>query len=111
MVALLASIYLCLRKVNVFAPSVTPPRTLSCWTATFFAFMFLAHVWWLLFYIFSGEMYSVSCVVIAVLDSVALLTTLPGMLTLARLLQSRKAHICILVTPSGIVRLVRLVQL
>lgn len=80
MVALLATIYLCLRKVNVFAPGVTPPRTLSRWTATFFGFMFLDHIWWLLFYIFSGELYSVGSVVIAVLDSVVLLTTLPGML-------------------------------
>ena len=86
--ALLATIYLCLRKVNVFAPGVTPPRTLSRWTATFFAFIFLSHIWWLLFYIFSGEMYSVSCVVIAVLDSVMLLTTLPG--TLFAMLQDRR---------------------
>jgi AraC-like DNA-binding protein len=110
MVALLASIYLCLRKVNVFAPSVTPPRTLSCWTATFFAFMFLAHVWWLLFYIFSGEIYSVSCVVIAVLDSVALLTTLPGMLF--AMLQDRRRTVwpvVLLTIPYAILAMLHLI--
>ena len=86
--ALIASIYLCLRKGNAFAPDITPPLMLRRWAAAFYAMVFLGHIWWLLFYIFSCEIYSVSCIVIAVLDSVALLTTVPG--TLFAMLQDRK---------------------
>ena len=88
LVALLACIYLWLRRVSIFAPAITPPVAVRRWTAIFFAFVFLGHVWWELFYIFSGEMYSVMCMVFAVLDSLALLTTLPGMLF--AMLQDRK---------------------
>ena len=86
--ALIASIYLCLRRGNAFAPDITPPLMLRRWAAAFYAMVFLGHIWWLLFYIFSCEIYSVSCIVIAVLDSVALLTTVPG--TLFAMLQDRK---------------------
>ena len=88
LVALLACIYLWLRRVSIFAPAITPPVPVRRWTAIFFAFVFLGHVWWELFYIFSGEIYSVMCMVFAVLDSLALLTTLPGMLF--AMLQDRK---------------------
>ena len=88
LVALLACIYLWLRRVSIFAPAITPPVAVRRWTAIFFAFVFLGHVWWELFYIFSGEIYSVMCMVFAVLDSLALLTTLPGMLF--AMLQDRK---------------------
>ena len=88
LVALLACIYLWLRRVSIFAPAITPPMPVRRWTAIFFAFVFLGHVWWELFYIFSGEIYSVMCMVFAVLDSLALLTTLPGMLF--AMLQDRK---------------------
>lgn len=91
LLALIASIYLYLRKGNAFASDVTPPMTLRHWTAAFFAIVFLGHVWWFLFYIFSGEIYSTSCVVIAVLDSVALLTTIPG--TMFAMLQDRKRSV------------------
>jgi AraC-like DNA-binding protein len=89
--ALIASIYLCLRKGNAFEDSVTPPMSLRRWAATFFAFVFLGHIWWFLFYIYSGDIHSVSCVVIAVLDSVGMLTTIPGMLF--AMLQDRKRTI------------------
>lgn len=88
---LVATIYLYLRKGNAFASDVTPPIALRRWTAAFFAVVFLGHVWWLLFYIFSCEIYSVISIVIAVLDSVALLTTIPG--TMFAMLQDRKRSV------------------
>lgn len=88
---LVATIYLYLRKGNAFASDVTPPIALRRWTAAFFAVVFLGHVWWLLFYIFSGKIYSVSSIVVAVLDSVALLTTIPG--TMFAMLQDRKRSV------------------
>ena len=86
--ALIASIYLCLRKSNAFADGITSSVRLRRWAAAFFAIVFVCHIWWLLFYIYSGEKYSVSCVLFAVLDSVSLLTTIPGMLF--AMLQDRK---------------------
>ena len=88
LMALFACIYLCLRKGNAFADSITPPISLRHWAAAFFTIVFLGHIWWFLFYTYSGDVHSVSYVVIAVLDSVGLLTTIPGMLF--AMLQDRK---------------------
>ena len=55
-VPLLAALYLLLRRANAIAPGVTPPVRLRRWTAVFFAVAALAHVWWLLFYIFSRDL-------------------------------------------------------
>ena len=89
--ALIACIYLCLRKGNVFAPDVTPPMTLRRWAAAFYGFAFLSHVWWLLFYVYSNDFNSVFCLVVAVIDYLALLTSIAGMLF--AMLQDRKRHI------------------
>ena len=45
--ALVASVYLLFRQGNAFAPDVTPPTRLRCWTAVLFAFMALSHMWYL----------------------------------------------------------------
>ena len=87
-VPLLAALYLLLRRGNAFAPDITPPVRLRRWAATFFAVAALGHVWWLLFYIYSRDLQSMSYVVIGVLDCVALLTTIAG--TLLAMLQDRK---------------------
>lgn len=85
-VPLIAALYLLLRKGNAIAPGVTPPMRLRCWTASFFAVSALAHVWWLLFFIYSGNLdsvtylNSVSCLLLAMLDCVLLFTTFVGML-------------------------------
>jgi AraC-like DNA-binding protein len=84
----IACIYLCLRKGNAFAADVTPPVSLRRWAAAFFAVVFLGHVWWYLFYIYSGDIHSLSCLVVAIIDSVSLLTTIVG--TLLAMLQDRK---------------------
>ena len=89
--AVIACIYICLRKGNAFAPGVEPPVRLRRWAASFFVVSSLGHVWWYLFYIYSGDIHSVSCMVVAVIDSVSLLTTIVG--TLLAMLQDRKRSV------------------
>jgi len=85
---LIACIYLCLRRGNAFAPDITPPLVLRLWAAAFFAFAFLSHIWWFLFYKYSGDLNSVSCAVVAVIDYLCLLISIAG--TLLAMLQDRK---------------------
>ena len=46
-VSAVACIYLLFRRANAFAPDVTPPARLRCWTAAFFAILALGHLWYL----------------------------------------------------------------
>ena len=46
MLALLAGIYLGLRRANAIAPNVTPSTALRRWTAAFFIVAALSHIWW-----------------------------------------------------------------
>ena len=46
MAAFVAGIYLWLRRSNVIAPEVTPPRALRLLTAAFFLMAAASHVWW-----------------------------------------------------------------
>ncbi len=87
----LAAIYLLLRRGNAIAPDVTPPLRLRRWTASFFAVSTLAHVWWLLFYFYSGDQDSVAYLVLVMLDSVLLFTTFAG--TLLAMLQDRRRSV------------------
>lgn len=87
-VPLIAALYLMLRRANAIAPGVTPPMRLRRWTSSFFAVAALAHVWWLLFYIYSGDQSSVFCIVIVMLDCVLLFATFAGMLL--AMLQDRR---------------------
>jgi len=91
MTALIACIYLLFRKSNAISPDVTPPLRLRRWAAALFATTFLGHIWWLLFYIYSGDTNSVACMVASYLDCLTLLTTFPG--TLFAMLQDRKRHV------------------
>ena len=88
MAALIGCIYLLLRKGNAFAADVTSPVRLRRWTAAFFALSFLEHIWWFLFYFYSGDIHSVIYVVICGLDFVLMTTTIAG--TLFAMLQDRK---------------------
>ena len=90
-VPLLAALYLLLCPVNAIAPGVTPPVRLRRWTAAFFGVTTLAHVWWLLFYIFSGDLNSAAYLVLAMLDFVLLFTTFAGMLL--AMLQDRRRKV------------------
>ena len=87
-VPLMGAFYLLFRRANAIAPGVTPPVRLRRWTAAFFIFSTLAHVWWQLFYLYSGDVHSVSYVVVASLDCVLLFTTFAGMLL--AMLQDRR---------------------
>ena len=46
MLALVAGIYLWLRRSNAIAPSINPPKALRQWTAAFFITAAMSHVWW-----------------------------------------------------------------
>ena len=87
-VPLIAALYLLLRRGNAIAPGVTPPLRLRRWTASFFAVTTLAHVWWLLFYIYSGDLQSVCYLVLATVDCLLLFVTFAGMLL--AMLQDRR---------------------
>lgn len=90
-VPLIAALYLLLCPVNAIAPGVTPPVRLQRWTAAFFGATTLAHVWWLLFYIFSGDLNSTVYLVLAMLDFVLLFVTFAGMLL--AMLQDRRRKV------------------
>ena len=90
-VPFMAAVYLLLRRANAIAPGVTPPVRLRRWTASFFAVLALAHVWWFLFYVYSGDFYSVSYVVVVMLDCVLLFVTFAG--TLLAMLQDRRRSV------------------
>ena len=89
--ALLAGLYLWLRKGNAFATDITPPLPARRWASAFFFAAFMSHVWWYLFYIYSNDFHSVSCLLVASIDCVGLLTTIAGMLF--AMLQDRKRRI------------------
>ena len=87
-VPLLAALYLLLQPVNAIAPGVTPPVRLRRWTAAFFAFTALSHLWWLLFLIYSNNMDSLCYQLIILTDTMLLLTTIAG--TMLSMLQDRR---------------------
>ena len=91
MVALIACIYLLFRKSNAISPDVTPPMRLRRWAAALFGVTFLGHIYWLLFYFYSGDTNSVGCMIASYLDCLTLFTTIPG--TLFAMLQDRKRRI------------------
>ena len=87
-VPLLAALYLLLRPVNAIAPGTTPPVRLRRWTAVFFAFTTLSHLWWLLFIIFTLDLESLCYQLIILTDTMLLLTTIAG--TMLSMLQDRR---------------------
>ena len=94
-VPLLAALYLWFYRGNAIAPGVTPPVRLRRWAASFFSVAVLGHVWWLLFYVFYGDVLSMDNLfhsagywAIVILDYVTQLTTLAG--TLLSMLQDRR---------------------
>ena len=84
-VPFMAALYLLLRRSNAIAPDITPPVRLRRWAASFFVVSTLAHVWWLLFYIYSGDLHSKVYLLLAMVDCVLLFTTFAG--TLLAMLQ------------------------
>lgn len=87
-VPLIAALYLLLRPYNIFSSDIKPPVRLRRWAAAFFAFTTLAHLWWLLFYIYSRDFDSAVYTLIILTDCVLLLTTIAG--TMLSMLQDRR---------------------
>ena len=87
-VPLLAALYLLLRPYNTFSAGIKPPVRLRRWTAAFFAFTTLSHLWWLLFIIFSLDFESLCYQLIVLTDTMLLLTTIAG--TMLSMLQDRR---------------------
>lgn len=87
-VPLLAALYLLLRPYNTFSADIKPPVRLRRWTAAFFAFTALSHLWWLLFLIYSNNMDSLGYQLIVLTDTMLLLTTIAG--TMLSMLQDRR---------------------
>ena len=90
-VPFIAALYLLLCRSNAFAPDVTPPVRLRRWATAFFVVATLAHVWWLLFYLYSFDLSSVLYLALVLLDSVLLFTTFAG--TLLAMLQNRRQSV------------------
>ena len=90
-VPFIAALYLLLRRGNAIAPGVTPPLRLRRWTAAFFVVTSVAHVWWLLFFIYSGNLQSLSYLVLVMLDCVSLFIAFSGMLL--AMLQDRRRSV------------------
>jgi len=44
--ALIACIYILLRRSNAFSDSIDPPANLRRWAAAFLASIVLSHIWW-----------------------------------------------------------------
>lgn len=91
MASIIGCLYLLLTKGNAFATDVTPPVRLRRWAAAYFAVSFLEHFWWLLFYLYFGDIHSVTYGVICVLDCILMMSTIVG--TLFAMLQDRKRPI------------------
>jgi AraC-like DNA-binding protein len=87
-VPFIGALYLLLRRANAIAPGVTPPVRLRRWAASFLIVAALAHVWWILFYLYSGNMHSVTYMVIVAIDFVGMVTTIAG--TMLSMLQDRR---------------------
>ena len=84
----IAAVYLLMRRANAVVPGVTPPLRLRRWTASFFVVVALAHVWWLLFFIYSGDLHSTAYLVLVMVDCMLLFVTFAGMLL--AMLQDRR---------------------
>ena len=87
-VPFLAALYLLLRPYNTFSAGIKPPVRLRRWTAAFFAFTALSHLWWLLFLIYSLDFESLCYQLIVLTDTMLLLTTIAG--TMLSMLQDRR---------------------
>ncbi len=89
MLAVMAGLYLWLRRSNGILPDITPPRTLRRWTAAFFLMAALSHVWWYVLGIYwLTDDRLVRNIVAVTLDHVLLVPLV--MALLLRLLQDRR---------------------
>ena len=90
-VPFMSALYLLLRRANAFAPDVTPSVRLRRWAASFFIVSALGHLWWLLFYFFSNDIFSHAYFVVVTVDFVGMVITIAG--TMLSMLQDRRRPI------------------
>ena len=89
MLAVVAGLYLWLRRSNGILPDITPPRALRRWTAAFFLMAALSHAWWYVLGVYwLTDDRLVRNIVAVTLDHVLLVPLVMAMLL--RLLQNRR---------------------
>ena len=103
-VSVVLCLYLLLCRGKAIAPDITPPARLRRWAATLFGVMALAHVWWMLFYMFSDDTCSVIYGLLVAIDCMVLPPVFVG--TLLTMLQDRRRPlwpIFVVVTPCAVI--------
>ena len=87
--AVIASCYLLFRRANAIAPDITPPLRLRRWTAAFFAFIALNHLWYMpIMFLTSSEDIQIIDLIGGLLDC---MTVIPlAIVVLLTMLQDRK---------------------
>ncbi len=109
---LVACCYLLFRRGNAFAPDITSPLRLRHWTAVFFAFMTLSHLWYMpSIYLTSSDDRMLCYNVGGMLDC---LTTFPlAIVILLTMLQDRQRPLWpawLIVTPSVVIMALNIVS-
>ena len=103
-VSVVLFLYLLLCRGKAIAPDITPPARLQRWAAALFGVMAMAHVWWILFYTYSGDTSSVIYGLLVALDCMALPPVFVG--TLLTMLQDRRRPlwpIVVVMTPCAVI--------
>ena len=103
-ISVVLCLYLLLCRGKAIAPDITPPARLRRWAATLFGVMALAHVWWMLFYMFSDDNCSVVYGLLVAIDCMVLPPVFVG--TLLTMLQDRRRPlwpIFVVVTPCAVI--------
>ncbi len=103
-ISVVLCLYLLLCRGKAIAPDITPPARLRRWAATLFGVMALAHVWWMLFYMFSDDTCSVIYGLLVAIDCMVLPPVFVG--TLLTMLQDRRRPlwpIFVVVTPCAVI--------
>ena len=109
---LVACCYLLFRRGNAFAPDITSPLRLRHWTAVFFAFMTLSHLWYMpSIYLTSSDDRMLCYNVGGMLDC---MTTFPlAIVILLTMLQDRQRPLWpawLIVTPSVVIMALNIVS-
>jgi len=102
-VSVVLCLYLLLCRGKAIAPDITSPARLRRWAAALFGVMALAHVWWMLFYIFSDDTCSVIYGLLVAIDCMVLPFVFVG--TLLNMLQDRRRPlwpIFVVMTPCAV---------
>ena len=108
-VSVVLCLYLLLCRGKAIAPDITPPARLRRWAATLFGVMALAHVWWMLFYMFSDDTCSVVYGLLVAIDCMVLPPVFVG--TLLTMLQDRRRPlwpIFVVVTPCAVIAVLQI---